>query len=248
MGRMGNQIFQFASCLGIARILNLDLRLHLGNSVRTAFDVPGDYFIPRKELVLCRVYKQKRIGFDPGCFKITDGTDLEGHLQSPRYFEGIRDDLVGMLKFKRRIESRTGALWKDLKGFRSKGETVSVHVRRGDYVGNSFHPLCDMNYYERAFSRFPGCSFLVFSDDPRWCKENFHGGDFVVVSSGDEAVDMALMSRCDHHIIANSTFSWWGAWIGGPTGRVVAPARWFGNEKYGFFRFDDIYCEDWEVM
>lgn len=241
-------MFQFASCLGIAKKLNLESRFHLGNQVRTFFDTPGELFVPRKELVLDRAYNQRKIGFDPGCFKVTDGTDLKGYLQSPKYFEEIRDDLLGILKFKRRVDILAEALWDDLTARRSSRETVSVHVRRGDYVWNPSHPLCGGDYYESACSLFPGRLFLVFSDDPKWCKDNMERDDFVIVSSGDEAVDMALMSRCDHHIIANSTFSWWGAWLAERPGVVVAPAKWFGNQRDGFFRFDDIYCDGWVVI
>lgn len=248
MGRLGNWMFQFASCLGLSRTLGFELRLPEGNSLRGAFDMPDSLFLPASELSLGFSYKERFPGFDPGCLKVADGTDIRGYLQSPRYFSHVSDELAGALRFRPDVSSRCDEAWAGLGALRSRGQTVSVHFRRGDYVGNPTHPVCGHEYYEQALALFPGCVFVVFSDDPEWCRQNLHGDDFSVVSTGSDLVDMALMSRCDHHVIANSTFSWWGAWLARGAGRVVAPARWFGNKRRGFVRFSDIYCEGWTVI
>lgn len=119
-------------------------------------------------------------------------------------------------------------------------QPVAIHVRRTDYVNNPFyvdlghHKHADMsdNYYVRAMAMFPGEKFMVFSDDIAWCKEQefFKGCYF---SEGhDEITDMNIMASCKHNIIANSSFSWWAAWLNpNPNKIVVAPKQWFSNPE-----------------
>lgn len=101
---------------------------------------------------------------------------------------------------------------------------VAVHVRRGDYLQfpQVFHTQ-GVDYYEQARKEFPGCEFLAFSDDPEWAKENLPWAD--VIEGNPPIVDMALMASCDGIIMANSSFSWWAAWLGNK--KVVAPSKWF---------------------
>ena len=122
--------------------------------------------------------------------------------------------------------------------------SVSLHVRRGDYASDpvflAMHGLCPLDYYERAVKhvseRVSDPVFFLFSDDPDWVRANLnvHGTVEVVDQNGPDAgsEDLRLMSRCRHHIVANSTFSWWGAWLnGGAPKIVVAPQRWFADES-----------------
>ncbi len=106
-------------------------------------------------------------------------------------------------------------------------DQVAIHVRRGDYVGNPFYvDLMATDYYERAMEEFPGEKFLVFSDDIEWCKTQqlFKGCEF---SGGDELTDFNRMAGCKGIIIANSSFSWWAAYLS--QGRVVAPLEWYAD-------------------
>lgn len=110
------------------------------------------------------------------------------------------------------------------------GNTCSVHVRRGDYVRQQdIHPLPGITYYNDAMKTLDASHidrFLVFSDDLEWCKQNFIGDKFVFMDNMD-FVDMYLISKCKHHIVANSSFSWWGAWLGeAPDSIVIAPKTW----------------------
>ena len=143
------------------------------------------------------------------------GTDY--YFQDPKYFE----------KYANEIKAIFGDItWHGIDMI----DKVSLHVRRGDYNGNSFYvSLTGTDYYKKAMAEFPGRKFLVFSDDIEWCKkqELFKDCDF---SEGlDELGDMNLMMKCDGHIIANSTFSWWGAYLG--KGKVVAPSNlnWYAD-------------------
>jgi hypothetical protein len=105
-----------------------------------------------------------------------------------------------------------------------------------------------MDYYRTAISSFnPDAKFLVFSDDLQWCKTNFLGDKFHFPDTQSDLVDLKIMTMCNHHIIANSSFSWWGAWLNPKQEkRVVAPSNWFGPE----LRLDpsDVYCQDWQII
>ena len=119
-------------------------------------------------------------------------------------------------------------------------ESISIHIRRGDYISikknNDIYHICDMEYYTSAINYIKSkCSkplFFVFSDDIEWAKENFIGDDFVYVHGNEPAQDMYLMSFCKHNIIANSTFSWWGAWLNKSNSKmIIAPAKWYKDEN-----------------
>ncbi len=107
-------------------------------------------------------------------------------------------------------------------------DMVSIHVRRGDYVGNKFYvDLWETGYYERAMAEFPGQKFLVFSDDIEWCKQHFKGDRFEFYH-GTEVEDMNMMAGCKHNIIANSSFSWWAAWMNpNVLKKVIYPDFWY---------------------
>jgi len=167
------------------------------------------------------------------------GSYLQGYWQSQRYFSkhmaAIRSDFT----FAQSSTGRNSELARAIR----ESIAVSVHVRRGDYVSNpkilSVYGVCTPEYYIKAMERLrkavPEARFFVFSDDPQWVAEvlapRYPG--LVLVDhnrAGDSYNDMRLMSLCRHHIIANSTFSWWGAWLNPDPGKiVVAPCNWFAN-------------------
>ena len=126
---------------------------------------------------------------------------------------------------------------------------IALHIRRGDFVwNNKNHPPLSLDYYKSALELFDSDrEVIIFSDDTEWCKEQelFADDRFAVAEGGDQFYDLCLMSMCDDFIIANSTFSWWGAWLGN-RGKVIAPKRWFG-ETLGHDT-KDLYCEGWEVL
>ena len=138
------------------------------------------------------------------------------YLQDPKYFEDCNDEIKALYR----------------QGVGKEINQVAIHVRRGDYVGNKFYvDLMKTDYYEQAMALFPGCEFLVFSDDIEWCKaqEIFAGCEF---SEGNSALeDLNLMASCNGHIIANSSFSWWAAYISPYTQKVVAPSKehWYAD-------------------
>lgn len=174
---------------------------------------------------------------------------ISGYFQVARYCEMSRPRLLR--EFTLRIVPADEAFTNVLNGIASCN-SVSVHVRRGDYLALSeFHPVCDASYYARAAewmrAETGDCAFYVFSDDLEWCRAELKlpgKTTFVDLSeAGRPELDMMLMRACRHNIIANSSFSWWGAWLNEHPGRrVVAPVRWFGGRE------PEIVPESWRRM
>lgn len=163
---------------------------------------------------------------------------LRGYWQSERYFSNVAQTLRMDFTFRQPLTGRNLELAEKI----GAANAVSLHVRRGDYASNpktlAMHGVCPLGYYEAAIKyiveRVETPHFFVFSDDMEWVRGNLiidHPCAYVDHNSGAESYnDMRLMSLCRHHIIANSSFSWWGAWLNlRPEKLVVAPKRWFAN-------------------
>ena len=160
---------------------------------------------------------------------------LFGYFQTPLYFEEIatplREELNAMLAGALKLPG-------DLRAKLQDPNSVAVHVRRKDYLDLPVFQVCDSAYYREAMrgmrSRLPDARFYIFSDDPEWCRGEFREPDQEVIDSGFAAAnplhDLHLMSLAGHHIIANSTYSWWAAWLGDKPGqRVIMPDHWYAH-------------------
>jgi len=160
---------------------------------------------------------------------------LFGYFQSPLYFESIADklrkEISGLL-------NHAVTCPQSLVQSLSHGSSVAVHVRRGDFLHHPAFQVCDPAYYHRAMEKCRRCldspRFFLFSDDPAWCRTTFTGPDVEIIQSGNDATnplhDLRLMSLASHHVIANSTYSWWSAWLGNKKNQVVlTPPRWFAK-------------------
>ena len=201
--------------------------------------------------------------FDPSIHELTDAY-LDGYWQSERYFPDprVRAQLKELLDLPR-AQVITGAVAMLLADSISETESVSLHVRLGDYLwpgtAETHGGICDGQYYRDAMARirklYPEAEFYVFCLDKVWGREHFPTEEgFVVVDTGEEREDLVefwLMSHCRHHILANSSYSWWAAWLAeairtvavdtrdlAPAGLVVAPSRWVNNKE-----MVDIYTE-----
>ena len=187
------------------------------------------------------VHLEAAPGYDPSLRRRKAPLYLEGFFQNERYFDDAADELRGNLFVPRDEPNGRNA---ELLSLVSSGITASVHVRRGDYVynaaSNRFHGVCAPDYYARAAAelveRHGVECFFVFSDDPEWTRENLsfpRPAEHISHNTGKAAHwDLFLMRHCHHHIIANSSFSWWGAWLDARPGRVViAPAQWFAGNS-----------------
>lgn len=168
---------------------------------------------------------------------------LDGYWQSERYFSGIADLLRREFTLKAPVDAANTELAGQIAAAGEKA--VSLHIRRGDYVTNAhtaqYHGVCSLDYYRAAVDyvaeRIGTPHFFVFSDDHAWVTANFklsHPYTLVDVNDANRGVwDMALMKACRHHVIANSSFSWWGAWLNPHADKlVVAPERWFSGASH----------------
>jgi hypothetical protein len=164
---------------------------------------------------------------------------LTGYWQSEKYFLEVATQMRGDFSFRLPLENQNAELAKQI----NQVNAVSLHVRRGDYAHNpkttKKHGLCSLDYYQAAIryvaERVTPAHFFVFSDDIAWVKNNLKidfPNQYVDFNHGAESYnDMRLMSMCKHHIIANSSFSWWGAWLNPRMDKiVVAPKHWFVNQ------------------
>jgi hypothetical protein len=178
--------------------------------------------------------------------KVKDNTYLFGYFQSTRYFADIEEKLRTTLVLKDRIDVANEALIRQMESENS----VSIHIRRGDYENSRFSlPELD-TYYLPAIqtiqSQIPQPKFYIFSNDTEWVKRNFNSLDIkyeiVNTNSGSRSfMDMILMSRCKHNIIGNSSFSWWGAWLNqNPDKIVIVPKSWYKNG-----RETDLQLKEW---
>jgi hypothetical protein len=182
--------------------------------------------------------KEKSLSFDPDILKSPDNVYLDGFWASEKYFINIekiiREDLM--------VKDPPDEINRSYAHIITSCESTSIHIRRGDYVNNpktkEFHGNCSENYYYEAMdliaSSVKNPNFFIFSDDCAWVKNNFKTDypmsyiDFN--EEGRDYEDLRLLSLCKYHIIANSTFSWWGAWLSNdPSKIVIAPKNWYNN-------------------
>jgi hypothetical protein len=187
---------------------------------------------------------EKSQGFNPNFIVLPDKTYLLGYWQSYRYFSDVADQLVEELTPVIPLTAASSAIALQI----ASGVSVALHVRRGDYVSlaaaAALHGTLAPAYYEVAMAHVSEsvgqARYFVFSDDADWCRTHLRlesNAVFVTHNTGaDSWQDLMLMARCQHHIIANSSFSWWGAWLADQrrpaalNRLVVAPARWFAGQ------------------
>lgn len=193
---------------------------------------------------------EERFNFEPWILDLSDPVYLDGFWNTEKYFKDIEDVIRKDFTLKEPLSEASKEFLLKI----SKTESVSIHVRRGDYVSdpktNTWLGVCPLEYYNQAISRMitdvKAPHFFIFSDDPTWARENITPTFPATYISGNPEhpeEDIVLMSNCKHNIIANSTFSWWGAWLNtNPQKIVIAPKQWFKTEKMDT---RDIIPESW---
>lgn len=157
---------------------------------------------------------------------------LNGYWQSEKYFVEFGDRIKEKLKPNIDINI--------------ENESISLHIRRTDYVtSNGYHPVQSIDFYKNAIDIIGDYNKLyIFSDDIKWCKENLRFDNMVFVEGNEDVVDLWSMSLCDNNVIANSSFSWWGAWLNNNKDKkVIAPSNWFGEKAN--LNESDIIPENW---
>lgn len=203
------------------------------------FSKPNIY---KRKLLKTRSYFVHEQGplFNPDYFKLQKDVYIDGYWQSEKYFINSAVPIRNDLEFKSPPSTANQQM---LRQITLAGNAVSIHIRRGDYIENQhagIHGVCPLSYYTNAITMLvnkkPDAVFYVFSDDMDWAKQNLnltHPTIFVDVNNIHTAFeDLRLMSACSHHIIANSSFSWWGAWLNpNPEKIVIAPKNWFADAQ-----------------
>lgn len=282
LGGLGNQMFQYALALALEKHLGTEVEvridpralrgypIHNGYELKRVFDVKipeatvrevtriAYPFLNYHVWQLCRLlpkrrtmkYEWKSMAFDERIFAGCNDEYLIGYWQTERYFHPVRQAVLAAFTFPPfETESLNAKLENELR----QRCSVSIHIRRGDYLKiSNTSGICTIDYYRKAISKIKELVtpdiYVIFSDDIEWCKEQFYSiiGDteikFVNWNKGKDSYrDMQLMSLCKHNIIANSSFSWWGAWLNQtPRKSVIAPSRWMNSAGWS-----EIIPEDW---
>jgi hypothetical protein len=231
IGRMGNQMFQIAATIALALDNNTKYKIP-AHTLDMRFWPAYFHHLPTLNgEPIEHKYIEKDFSYSPIPFK--ENLCISGYFQSEKYFAHRRKEII--------------------ETFGISGPTkyglVSIHIRRGDYLKlQTKHPVLPLAYYKEAISQFPNHKFLVFSDDVQWCKKIFHGRQFQFSEKRTPKEDMALMAMCEHNIIANSSFSWWGAWLNqNPDKKVVVPETWFGPGN-AHLNTKDLIPETWQKL
>ena len=193
--------------------------------------------------LFCKLIRDKELGFDKTIFNNHTGPIIiQGYWQSYKYFEKYSDQIRHQFTFKHEPDEENKTIITEI---RSKNNPVSIHIRRGDYVSNplanKIHGTCDLDYYKNAIKlikqKVKDPFYYIFTDDPDWVRNNLSiPSQFKIIAHNlgkNDHEDLRLMTYCSHYIIANSSFSWWGAWLSQNRKNkiVIAPKKWFNLDN-----------------
>lgn len=238
-GGLGNQLFQYYTCLNLALKNGRDLmiskyllekdcirnfKLEDIQNINLIQNPLLNYFYVKTAL---RIEEKNDFKYDTLKIPKRRNVLLEGYWQNEMYLKDIRDLILGQLNHVEKKHKTPQLPYKDK-------QKIAVHVRRGDYlnpINLKHHGVQTLDYYNRSISflrtRLKNPQFIFFSDDILWCRNNFKSDDYSFSEGSDDWIDLFSMKNCDHYIIANSSFSWWAAWLNNSTNKiVVAPKKW----------------------
>ena len=263
-GRLGNQMFQYAALLGIASKQNCEYGINydIGDSKtwrEFGVDNRKDILSLNKCFNLSAKHTthsypeitegNQNFHFQDRFFNTGDNVNLHGYFQTNKYFDHVNDQVKKEFTFHDDIISEA----KSFVDPKKDQETVSIHVRRGDYLDFPWHGgICTTDYYNKALTTYfsdKPYNFIVLTDDINWAKSTFAGSDnFFISESKNQYVDLCIMTLCDHYILANSSYSWWGYWLSTSSSKkTVAPSRWF-KEQLKNMDTKDLYQPDWLLL
>lgn len=207
----------------------------------------------KRKILNGSVFYETNLHYQPSIKDLTKLAYIEGYFQSEKYFSEFKEEVLKRFTFTKPIAKKTAEAEKLINNTKA----IAVHIRRGDYLNNKhtndIHGVLPLSYYKKALQHFDlsNHQLFFFSDDIEWVKESFSYLDetkitFVSWNSGDDSwQDMYLMSKCNHFIIANSSFSWWGAWLSINKDKIViCPEKWFSNLKMNT-QTKDLIPKDW---
>ncbi len=280
-GGLGNQMFQYAAAKSIAVRLNTAMLYddeyfispekfgsswsYQLNLLNTQIELHSPLISKKLSFIIHRVFRklnsknikykkyffEKPDQFDANIVDVINNTRLDGYFQSEKYFKQCRAEILKDFSPKAELDSKNKLICEQIHSENS----VSLHVRRGDYITNAIAALVHItnhqDYYQKAITyienKISDPVFYIFSDDINWAKQNITTKskmNFIDHNKNtDSYKDLFLMSHCKHNIIANSSFSWWGAWLNQNSSKIViAPQRWYIDATKST---QDIYPEDW---
>lgn len=202
--------------------------------------------LPRSQIL------ESSASFDKYFLQPEDNIHIVGYFQSYKYFLSVDKLLRKQFNISTELSDYGKSVHKEIQ---ESGQTCSIHVRRGDYLlkKNANHVVLPIEYYKRSIEfykkNFGNIKFFVFSDDIEWARNFFSSEEYVIVGSGTNRnphEDIELMKMCSHNIIANSTFSWWAAWLNPNEIKcVTVPSMWFVNVEQNKVVFEDLIPEEW---
>jgi hypothetical protein len=248
---LGNNLFQIAAAYGVAvrdikvPVFEFDNTHRMHSNIESYSDNIFRNLNFVKKLTNFHSYNERNFHYDE-IPKLNYNLKLFGYYQSEKYFENCKSEIRKIFEIDDITRKKLIEKYSDIISL----DTCSVHVRRGDYLKSSgAHPTQDIDYYKKAFDIFDKkITYLIFSDDINWCKNNFNFlNKKIFIENSKDYEDIYLMSLCNNNIIANSTFSWWGAWLNlNKSKKVIAPNKWFGlNRK---LNTKNLYCKDWILI
>lgn len=244
-GGLGNQLFQISAAFALAKRHDGNFGVNFGlPSSRVQGHGPEKYQdnlyskIPATSEVPEQVYTEQGFSYNPIPFR--PRVIIDGYFQSHKYFNDYKEDICNLFTFPDDIKKKV-----DTAISKIDGPVIGVHIRRGDYkIYSRVHPPCSVEYYDKAIKEFSNDStFIVCTDDQESFQSEFDTSKFILSNAQSELEDLYLLSQCDGIIICNSTFSWWGAYLGKDKSKIIAPSTWFGPD--GPQDFSDVYVDTW---
>ena len=254
IGGLGNQMFQISAAYNLAKnnndvpIFNFDKGITTLQGYTSSKYVSNIFskFKQSNDIKSSYIYKEKKFSYDK--IPYISEVRLQGYFQSEKYFIENKEDVCDKFISGLSVDiERCDKVNKFIKEINSDLPLVSVHIRRGDYLNYPLiHSECSLQYYKESLNllkeKIGDFTPIFVSDDKKWCLENFK--DSIVSPFNDEIEDFILMTKCNHNIIANSTFSWWSAYLNQNQNKIViAPLKWFGPN--GHKDQQDIIPNNW---
>lgn len=259
-GAIGNQLFQYSALYSIGKINNYQIKIpkteeyfdegtnRIQHYFLNCFDNISAEILNEEDLkyIKYKAHDANAISYNKNIFNIPDFTTLEGYFQSYKYFNIFEKTLKKEFKFKQLIKDSAKKKYNlNYKDF------SSVHLRCGDYAHRQdHHPVMNKNYYEKAFNLINESNYLVFSDSIDYAKNIFNEFkhlNFIYIENNHAFEDLYIMSNCKNNILANSSFSWWGAWLN-ENNKIIAPKNWLGPAYNGKWNLNDLIPEQWIII
>jgi hypothetical protein len=215
---------EFNAIIDTVSTREVNFKRHLHNTLLTRLERKMAQQMP---FLFSKYFVEPDIPVPPEKLRLRDNCYYDGYWQSFRYLVPIEDRLRKEITLRQPVSGDAAVMLRQIR----QCVSVSIHVRRSDYLQHPNLINCSLQYYFSAIEHIrqlqSNVHFFVFSDDMDWCRKHFTGTDFTFVEGNSNYVDLVLMSTCAHQIIANSTFSWWAAWLNTNPGKeIVAPGRW----------------------